>query len=181
MVISVSAPVFSLVARSRNARRLARLFLAATTERARAPGFFCELGVPDTIDGRFDLMVLHSWLVLEWLGNSRRELSQAFVDEVFLSFDEALRELGTGDAAMIRKLKSMANAFYGRLTAYRHTTDAAALASAIQRNIYRGDAARTREAQILATYVYAARSHLAQTGAGEGAPHFGPLPGIDSA
>src|SRR6185437_12342641 len=104
--------------RSRDVRKTARRVCAQLMERARAPEFFNRFGVPDTIDGRFDLVALHAWLLLDQVQDDP-PLAQAVVDEIFVSFDEALRHLGTGDAAMNRRLKTIASAFYGRLQAYR--------------------------------------------------------------
>ncbi len=145
--------------------------------RARAPVFFTELCVPDTMDGRFDLVALHAWLALDRLASEPEPaLSQALIDEIFVGFDEALRQLGTGDIGMNRRLKTMAEAFYGRLQAYRAATDLEELATAIGRNLYRGIGADRAEALVMATYAFAARSHLAKANVAEGRLDFGPLP-----
>ncbi len=87
----------------RNRRRLrerARTLYAEIARAARKPEFFQALGVADTLDGRFDLIVLHAHLVLRRLkgaGGQRRVLSQALFDTMFAEMDEALRELGVGD------------------------------------------------------------------------------------
>ena len=87
--------------------------------RAREPVFFAGLGVPDTLDGRFDLVTLHAWLVLERLKTQRLDAAaQALTDMLFIGFDEALRERGTGDMGMGRKMKALADAFFGRLKVY---------------------------------------------------------------
>jgi cytochrome b pre-mRNA-processing protein 3 len=141
-------------------------------ERARAPEFFTRLAVPDTMDGRFDLVALHARLLLERLDGDP-PLAQAVIDEVFLSFDEALRHLGTGDAAMNRRLKTLAGAFYGRLQAYRSAASPEELAKAIQRNLYRRADDTSPQARALAAYAMAARSHLSSV---PGEVDFGPLP-----
>ena len=74
---------------------------------------------PTRMDGRFDLVALHAWLVLERLKAAGMDAAaQALTDTLFIGFDEALREQGTGDMGMGRRMKAMANAFYGRLAAY---------------------------------------------------------------
>jgi cytochrome b pre-mRNA-processing protein 3 len=133
------------------------------------------MAVPDTIDGRFDLLVLHAWLVLERVESDHR-LAQALVNELFVNFDEALRHIGTGDIGMNRRLKVMASAFYGRLKAYRDASSLEGLCAAIHRNLYRGAVARDREAKALAAYAWAARSHLAHIDPTGGRLEFGPLP-----
>ena len=159
--------------RNATARGRAESLCAALMERARAPVFFTRLRVADTMDGRFDLLALHAWLVLDRL-QGEAALSQALIDTLFLHFDEALRQMGTGDIGMNRRLKTLAGAFYGRLQAYRDAADAPALADAIRRNVYRGADDRVAEAQALATYALNARSHLASSPPGE--LDFGPMP-----
>src|SRR5262249_26909594 len=108
------------LANSRERRRTAGKLVSALVERARDPIFFTKFNVPDTIDGRFDMVALHAFLVLERLeAVGRRDLSQVLVDAVFTGFDEGLRDLGAGDIGMGRRMKKLGNAFYGRLNAYR--------------------------------------------------------------
>lgn len=84
--------------------------------------------------------------------------------------------MGVSDMGAGRRLKAMADAFYGRLRAYGAAGDLAEFAAAISRNIYRSD--RDARALVLATYALAARSHLAQSTLAEGQLSFGPLPGM---
>ena len=161
------------------ARRLYDLLVA----RARAPVFHAEFLVPDTIDGRFDLVALHAFLILEALksqGSAGAKLGSQLASMIFAGFDDALRELGVGDFGISRRIKAMANAFYGRLEAYGATPSEEALTLALLRNLYRGDVARGREAAALAHYIASARSNLAawSPALGEGNMDFGPLPHI---
>ena len=130
-----------------------------------------------TLIGRFDLVALHAWLVLERL-QSRKAESQALIDEIFLAFDEALRDIGTGDAGMHRRLKTMASVFYGRLQAYRGAQDLEELAEAIWRNLYRGAKNCRSEARAMATYAWNAHSHLASSDLMQDRLEFGPLPSM---
>src|ERR1700722_6912194 len=99
--------------KSAERRRLSERLCAALIERARAPVFFREHGAPDPLDGRFDLLTLHAWLVLERLeAADRRDLAQALTDGLFVRFDEALRDMGAGDMGMGRRMKKMASAFF---------------------------------------------------------------------
>jgi cytochrome b pre-mRNA-processing protein 3 len=108
---------------------------------ARQPKFYAEWGVPDTLDGRFDLLVLHVYLVLDRLrsfGTEADELRQALTDRFFAEMDAALREVGVGDLTVGKKVRKMAEAFFGRSTAY---TAAMAkgeleLSEAFARNVY---------------------------------------------
>jgi cytochrome b pre-mRNA-processing protein 3 len=152
---------------------------AACVERARAPVFYTRLQVPDTIDGRFDLVALHAFLVLEALKDAgfEEEIGSPFVTLVFAGFEEALRELGVGDFGIARRIKAMADAFYGRLEAYgRAAGNEAALAPALLRNVYRGAADRESAAGELARYAIAAQAN-ASASLKEGTLNFSPLPG----
>jgi cytochrome b pre-mRNA-processing protein 3 len=158
-------------------RKASDMLLAGTIARARRPVFYEKLGVPDTIDGRFDLLVLHAWLVLDRLAQQEADaLSQSLVDGLFVQFDEALREQGAGDMGMGRRMTKMADAFFGRLKAYREAADEKALADAIVRNLYRGDAGKVEQATALAIYAASVRERLSQADLSTGTPDFGPEP-----
>jgi cytochrome b pre-mRNA-processing protein 3 len=160
---------------------LAGRLYASLVARAREPVFYTSFSVTDTIDGRFDLLALHAFLLLDLLkeeGPEGARLGTALASTIFAGFDDALRELGVGDFGISRRMKAMANAFYGRLEAYGAAGAESALAEAIVRNLYRGDAAFGREADVLAHYIICARATLrTQTDALlQGSADFGPLP-----
>lgn len=158
-------------------RRVADRLCAGLAARAREPVFFLALAVPDTIDGRFDLLTFHAWLVLERLGAAgEQNMSQALIDAIFVQFDEGLRELGAGDIGIGHRIKKMADAFYGRLKAYGDAESEASLADAILRNIYRGETRHADAARAIAAYATAVRESLARSNVGEGALDFGALP-----
>lgn len=98
--------------------RAGQLF-AACVEQTRRPEFYAALGVPDTLDGRFDLLTLHVGLVLMRLrqdGNG--PLAEELVDAVMRDMDGSLRETGVSDLAVPRRMRSIQRAFYGRLLRY---------------------------------------------------------------
>ena len=110
-------------------------------EHARQPGFFIDGGVPDTIDGRFELICLHAFLYLHRLKREQKRaagLGQRFFDTMFGDFDRSLREMGTGDLSVGREVKRMAQAFYGRVAAYEEglASDDAVLQAALARNLF---------------------------------------------
>jgi cytochrome b pre-mRNA-processing protein 3 len=118
----------------------AAALLAAVTAASRRPALFGEGRVPDTLDGRFELMSLNGALSLMRLQAepAARPLAQAFTDALFSLFDAGLREAGTGDTAVPKRMNKMAGAFYGRLDAYgAGLKDAAALEAALSRNVWR--------------------------------------------
>jgi cytochrome b pre-mRNA-processing protein 3 len=169
--------MFNALRRRAERKRLAGALLEGLVVRARAPAFFADFAVPDTIDGRFDVLALHAWAVLDRLAELQADgLSQALVDALFVQFDEALREQGAGDIGMARRMNRMADAFYGRLEAYGEATDRAALAAAIVRNVFRGAPERIEQGLALAIYVDGVRARLRNADLSSGALEFGPLP-----
>lgn len=166
--------MLNLLRNSGPGKTLGRALEHQIIARARQPRFFAGLGVPDTMDGRFDMVALHAWLVLVRLqAAGESEAAQALTDALFVGFDEALREQGVSDMGMGRRMKAMANAFYGRLAAYGAANSDEEMAQALARNVWRG-AAVDENARKLAAYVQSARAALAA--AQPQAPDFGPLP-----
>ena len=158
-------------------QKLARRLYEGASQRSRDGVFYREFAVSDTFDGRFDLLTFHVWLLLEAIDAGKdRELAQAFVDALFIQFDEGLRDQGTSDMGMGRRMKKIADAFYGRLEAYRGAKGEAALAEAIARNLYRSEACGVEPAQWLAKYAGTARLQLEQSRLDLGELDFGPLP-----
>ena len=144
--------------------------------RARQAVFFRDFAVADTIDGRFDMVVLHAWLALSALKEAGlHEVAQGLTDAIFIGFDEAMREQGAGDMGLSRKMRAFADAFYGRVAAYELAKDENEMAAALARNLWRGAEVDER-ARKLAGYAWAAKSSLKQS-----LPDtldFGPLPKI---
>lgn len=164
--------------RHRRAETASRL-CAAASSRAREPVFYREYGVADSIDGRFDLVALHAWLVLEALQESGETvLAQSFVNALFARFDDALREQGVGDIGIGRRMKKMASAFYGRLRAYSASADDSQLTAAILRNVYRGDRSRVDSAASLAKYVGVVREEMISCCLASGELRFAPVPAL---
>lgn len=143
-----------------------RLYRAAV-DQARSAAFYTRYGVADSIDGRFDLIILHVILLIRRL---RREdepeepLSQALFDATFADMDRSLREMGVGDLGVGKRVKVMAKAFYGRAQAYEAALDAGdrgRLSEALDRNIYGPEAGAGDAAEALADYVRAVDGSLA--------------------
>jgi cytochrome b pre-mRNA-processing protein 3 len=112
---------------------------------ARDPYFYETLGVPDTLDGRFDLVGLYASMVirrLRILPPKGPRVAQAVFDAMFSDMDINLREMGVGDMSVAKKVRAMWEAFHGRAAAYEAplaTRDVEALASALVRNVWRGE------------------------------------------
>jgi cytochrome b pre-mRNA-processing protein 3 len=138
----------------------------ALLRQTRQPGFYSALGVPDSFDGRFDVLVLHAYLLFRRLRQEKAAgpaLSQAVFDVMFADMDAVLREQGVGDLSVGKKIRAMAEAFYGRVKAYDEAFDAdgPALCTALARNVYAG-AVADQAAAPLAAYARAADVALAQ-------------------
>lgn len=166
-------------------RKSALALYRAAVEQARRPEFYLGCGAPDTLDGRFDMVVLHVFLVLRRLrdeGKPGSKLAQKLFDVMFDHFDQSLREMGVGDLSVGKKVKTMASAFYGRAKAY----DAAlaeggdGLAQALERNLYGGANPDPAELARIVGYVRGAAARLAGQSGREllaGKAEFGPAPG----
>lgn len=120
------------------------LYLSLVAQ-SRQERFYTGDGVPDTVDGRFDMICLHAFLVLRRLKAEQTaeaaELAQAVFDLMFQDMDRNLREMGVGDLSVGKHIKGMAKALYGRIAAYEDGVSAAEpgpLADALKRNLYRG-------------------------------------------
>ena len=114
---------------------------------ARLPSFYVRYGVPDTVDGRFDMIVLHLFLLTERAAcdpAALGTLGAALFDRFCVDLDHNLREMGVGDLTVPRRMKGYAEAYYGRSEVYRTVLaakDAQALSSALARNVFgRGEA-----------------------------------------
>lgn len=111
---------------------------------ARLPAFYQIYGVPDTVNGRLEMIMLHIVLLLRRLEGEAvplRSLGQALFDEFCRDMDESMREMGVGDLAVPKKMRRIGEAFYGRQAAYRAALDASEerpLAAVLQRNVFAG-------------------------------------------
>jgi cytochrome b pre-mRNA-processing protein 3 len=147
----------------------------AIVAQARSPVFYTRYGVSDSVEGRFELIVLHLMLVLRRLGAEAAAASgrgpalgpgsavgQRLFDVFCRDLDDNLREMGVGDLAVPRRMRQFGEAFYGRQAAYAAALDAAdpkELEKALARNILdEGDAGD--KAAPLARYMRAAAAQL---------------------
>jgi len=120
---------------------------------ARLPAFY-QKGVPDTVEGRFDLILLHVYLVMRRLHIHKKENQQLF-DLMFGDMDRSLREMGVGDMSIRKKMGPMISAFYGRSKAYEDAIDNndLVLATTLKRNLLGKDSLNEALLQKLASYV----------------------------
>ena len=150
--------ILGLFRRSTSDTVMRRLY-AAVVDASRHPALFESIGIPDTFEGRFESLTLHTALVLRRLQTDEAPgpaLAQDLVDTTFAHFDRTLREMGVGDTVVPKRMKQMAEAFYGRSNAYEKALaqDEVALAATLARNT------GARDAEALARYVGACAAKL---------------------
>jgi cytochrome b pre-mRNA-processing protein 3 len=146
-------------------RQSARQLYHAVVKQSRRPVWYRELGVPDTPEGRFEMIALHAALVLRRLrreGMAGRALGQQLFDTMFVDLDGSLRELGVSDLSVGTYIKRLAGNFYARLAALdkglgTEGVCATAAASAceslhpmLRANVYQGGAPTDRQLAMLA-------------------------------
>ena len=114
---------------------------AAIVAAARQPKFYAEWGVPDTVDGRFDMIVLHLYLVMDRLKPENLDFRQSLSETFFADMDRSIREMGAGDLSVGKKVRRMAEAFGGRVEAYQEARSEgrSVLENALTRNVYAGE------------------------------------------
>ncbi len=125
---------------------------------ARQPEFYLSYAVEDSVTGRFEMIVLHAYVFFYRMKSEtaeNRELSQAVFGRFFQDMDDSLREQGVGDLSVPKKIKKMAQSFYGHAEAYDKARDQGveALAIALSRNIYGEESKPCPEAAGLARYI----------------------------
>jgi cytochrome b pre-mRNA-processing protein 3 len=152
---------------------------------ARQPAFYALHAVPDSLDGRFELLALHAFLVLRRLrrgGEQAAGLAQALVDGLILDMDHSLREMGAGDLGVGKRVKTMARGFYGRIAAYEAGLDGGddMLGAALERNLYGTASAAPPTVAAMAAYMRREAAALQEqdlTDLVAGRVVFGPPPG----
>lgn len=139
-------------------RRTIEAIYGMIVAQARLPAFYQRFAVPDTVNGRFDMVLLHVWLVLRRLraSSAGAPLSQALLDHFCSDMDDNLREMGVSDLTVPKRMLKFAEAFYGRTGAYDTALEAGRteLARALARNVLLIE--DTKPAEPLAAYVQAA-------------------------
>jgi cytochrome b pre-mRNA-processing protein 3 len=133
---------------------------------ARKPVFYTQAGVPDALDGRFDVIILHVFLLIHRLrkeaGNQAPEFIRVLSEVFFSDMDRSLREMGSSDTGISKRIKKMVQAFYGRLHGYElAVADPELLHDALARNLYRNTDTPIEHLNFMADYVGKNITHLA--------------------
>lgn len=154
-------------------------------KQSREPAFYSTFEVADTVEGRFDMIVLHLFVVIRRLKTAlpqTEEFQQALYDLMLADMDLNLRELGVGDMGLARRVPKMAEAFYGRAAAYEEglsDTDNTTLKAALDRNLYRKTPVSDESLEIMAHYLRREAGNLEKTAIEDlqkGHVRFGPTP-----
>jgi len=134
----------------------------------RNPVFYERFGVPDTLDGRFDLLLLHGYMVIDYMlgqedSKASQNFNQALFDVTFADMDQTLREIGIGDMGLPKHMRRMMKAFNGRVHAYSEAVKEGTLQQALHQNLY-GTAPETDEKALekMASYVDKQRLYIAK-------------------
>ncbi len=154
-------------------RRVANKLYGSIVSQARQPEFYRTFGVEDNVSGRFEMICLHVFGVLERLGTAgaSETVGRELVERFFGDMDDIMREMGVGDTSVPKKMRTASEGLYGRLDAYGkgvRSEDADVLAAALRRNIFgeeTGDGGAASDASIaqsraLGGYVHAMIAHL---------------------
>jgi cytochrome b pre-mRNA-processing protein 3 len=137
-------------------KREAQEVYIALVQQSRKPFFYTDCAVPDTLDGRFEIILLHVFLILRLLKaqGGKQDLSRLLQECLFDDMDRNLREMGVGDMGVGKRIKLMSRAAYGRLEAYTAAYgNDAAFKESLHRNVYRG--ADVAPAALAALFTYA--------------------------
>ncbi len=132
-------------------------------ERSRSKFFYLDLDIDDTFESRFDIIILHSFIIFYFLKNiseNEKKLSQFLFDFMFDDFDNNLREMGFGDIAVNKKMKVFVTAFYGRIANYSKGVDQIKknkideiLNNALLNNIYKGKEPKVHNLSFFKNYI----------------------------
>ncbi|MCI5049264.1 MAG: hypothetical protein MRY32_02905 [Rickettsiales bacterium] len=143
-----------------------RLYITLVAQ-ARQPFFYTDLEVEDSLDGRFDMILLHLFLLSHRLKDAKSEeadLISRTVLETFISdMDRSLRELGVGDTGIARRMKKMGEALNGRLTVYADAIDSQEnIKQAIKHNLFREKEVSDKTLNAFADYTNHCIAHLSE-------------------
>ena len=147
-------------------RKVATSLYITVVNQARQPFLYTNLGVPDTFDGRFNMISLHVFLVLRRLKSNytrSEKTSQALFDIMFADMDQSLREIGVGDLRVGKSVKAMAATFYGGVSAFekalRDGSDVI-LIDAIKRNVFPKEQSVKTKSEKIAKYIHLLKLQL---------------------
>lgn len=124
------------------AHKVAQLYGKVMTA-ARAPIFYQRFALPDTLESRFELLILHMFLILRRLHAERSEeaseLARCLTEFMVSDLDRTLREMGVGDVGVVKRMKLFMESYYGHCAAYEaamNSADKKDLLRVLDRNVF---------------------------------------------
>lgn len=155
--------MLSRLFRQRPAYQAGQALYRLAADKARDPAFYRDAHAPDTVEGRFELYMIHVILLAMRLrGEGRRaaETSQVMFDAFLRGLDDAMREMGVGDLSVGKKMRRLGEAFYGRAKRYDELIgDPAGLEALVRRTLYADAEGADADRGAAAVAAYAARAH----------------------
>ena len=132
-------------------------------DNSRSKIFYLDLDIDDSFESRFDLVILHSFIIFQYFienGDKKNQLSQSLFDFMFHDFENNLREMGFGDIAVNKRMKKFISAFYGRILSYsnsyaeyKENNSILSFSYAIKKNIYKNKKTADEKVNIISDYV----------------------------
>ena len=127
--------------KNKNIVELSNQIYKLIIKQSRVKGFYTSLNIPDTIDGRFELIVLHFFLIDNALDKKIERNDKVYkeiLEIMYKDFDMSLREMGVGDLSVGKKIYHMTEAFSGRIVAYRNVSkkNKAEIIKCLKKNVY---------------------------------------------
>lgn len=160
--MKVKNEMFGFLFKNKKLTSVAHDLFGHIMDQSREPVFYKKFAVADNLDGRFDLMALHMAIVIEKINHSENKeqvlkLKQILQEIMFDNLDLTMREIGVGDMGVGKKVKAMAEAFYGRMKVYKehlNSKDHGEMADALSRNLYRENEIDENVLSDMTTYAF---------------------------
>ena len=131
-------------------------------DNSRSKIFYIDLEVDDSFESRFDLVILHSFIIFQYfieINDKKNQLSQSLFDFMFHDFENNLREMGFGDIAVNKRMKKFISAFYGRILnysnsykEYKRNESLSNFSLAIRKNIYKNKKISDKKVNLISNY-----------------------------
>lgn len=160
--------MFDFLFKNKKLGNSAHKLFASIILQSRLSTFYSELDIEDSMDGRFDLLALNMAFVLDKLDQHEEvedcaQLGRNLQEIMFDNLDLTLREIGVGDLGVGKKIKLMAEAFYGRMSVYKqlfNSRDLNKMIEALNRNLYRERKINIETLNQMSQYVYDQKNHI---------------------
>ncbi len=148
--------------RSKNTANIKEVY-QSIIDNSRSKIFYIDLNVDDSFESRFDLVILHSFIIFQYfieINDKKNQLSQSLFDFMFHDFENNLREMGFGDIAVNKRMKKFISAFYGRILSYSNSyadykknESLSSFSLAIKKNIYKDKKISDEKVNQISKYV----------------------------